>query len=106
MALCRARYSSRCRPGLQQAPDVLGEPHATCALYPPHMRVMQVLVQSAAQGMYQIHTPHFVVPCLVPLLQYIFKVRCSAEAFIATVTLLCLALHVVPLSVLHIQLST
>lgn len=34
---------------------------------------LQVLVQSAAQGMYQIHTPHFVVPCLVPLLQYIFK---------------------------------
>lgn len=104
MAFCRAGHSSRA--GLQQttSPDVLDQLHATCASYP--LNVIQVLVQSAAQGMYQIHTPHFVVPCLVPLLQYTFKVRCSAEALIATVTLLCFALHVVPLSVLCIQLST
>lgn len=34
----------------------------------------QVLVQPIDQTLCQVHTPHFVVPCLVPLLQYTFKV--------------------------------
>jgi hypothetical protein len=37
--------------------------------------LLQVLVQPADPGMYKVHTPHFMVPCLVPLLQYTFKVR-------------------------------
>lgn len=39
---------------------------------------LQVLVQPADQGMYKVHTPHFVVPCLVPLLQYTCKVSGAA----------------------------
>jgi hypothetical protein len=35
---------------------------------------LQVLVQPADQGMYTVLTPHFLVPCLVPLLHYNFKV--------------------------------
>lgn len=38
------------------------------------MILCQVLVQSVESGMYQVHTPHFVVPNLVPMLQYVFKV--------------------------------
>jgi hypothetical protein len=36
--------------------------------------LLQVLVQPTDPGMYRVHSPHFVVPCLVPLLQYTFKV--------------------------------
>jgi hypothetical protein len=43
----------------------------------------QVLVQPADQGMYMVHTPHFVVPCLVPLLQYTFQVRCGSMSLSA-----------------------
>jgi hypothetical protein len=35
---------------------------------------LQVLVQAEDEAMYQVHTPHFTVPTLVPLLQYTFKV--------------------------------
>eukprot|EP00775_Hariotina_reticulata_P003765 gene3765-4024_t len=34
---------------------------------------LQMLAQ-ADNSVYQVHTPHVVVPCLVPMLQYIFKV--------------------------------
>jgi hypothetical protein len=38
---------------------------------------MQVLVQAEDEAMYQVHTPHFAVPALVPLLQYTYKVRAA-----------------------------
>jgi hypothetical protein len=41
---------------------------------------LQVLVQCPDQGSYRVHTPHFPVPCLVPLLQYTFKVRMDPRA--------------------------
>lgn len=36
--------------------------------------MLQVLVQAADPGMYRVHSHHFLVPCLAPLLQYTFKV--------------------------------
>ncbi|WIA09492.1 hypothetical protein OEZ85_008892 [Tetradesmus obliquus] len=35
---------------------------------------LRVLVQAEDEAMYQVHTPHFAVPALVPLLQYTYKV--------------------------------
>lgn len=39
--------------------------------------MLQVLVQATDPGMYRVHSHHFLVPCLVPLLQYTFKVSGS-----------------------------
>lgn len=54
---CRGFASSCCLTGLLRASLML-----------------QVLVQATDPGMYRVHSPHFLVPCLVPLLQYTFKV--------------------------------
>jgi hypothetical protein len=54
--------------------------------------VLQVLVQPADQGMYRVHTPHFVVPCLVPLLRYTFQVRVEdivTVSFFTALTMSC-----------------
>jgi hypothetical protein len=44
---------------------------------------MQVLVRPVEQDQYRVHTPHLVVPSLVPLLQYTYKVRVARVGALA-----------------------
>lgn len=78
-----------------------------------HVLLSQVLVQPAgvdqgSSSMYKVHSPHFIVPCLVPLLQYTFKVRgqwtvCSSQAVASLASSHTLRCHpcMPPLSLLH-----
>ena len=69
---------------------------------PWSLPVLQVLVQPADPGMYRVHTPHFMVPCLVPLLQWIVlplltvltsRLEKGALAFVfSSLTLACIIL--------------